>query len=91
MKKQPQRQCVSCKERKDKKDLLRIVAMPDGSLAYDPTGKLPGRGSYLCRSSDCIKAELKKASKLSKGLRRPVTKEEIDLLAEEILKQAEAQ
>ena len=86
MKKQPQRQCVSCKERKDKKDLLRICSMPDGSVVYDPTGKLPGRGSYLCRNSDCIKQELKKASKLSKGLRRPVTKEEIDSLAEEILR-----
>lgn len=89
MKKQPQRQCVSCKERKDKKDLLRIVVMPDGSLVYDPTGKLPGRGSYLCRNRDCIMQELKKASKLSKGLRRPVTKEEMEALAEEILRQAE--
>ena len=85
MKKQPQRMCVTCKTRRDKKDLLRIVLNADGSVSYDPTGKASGRGCYLCKNSKCIEEELK-AHRISKGLRHGVAPEEIKQLAEDILK-----
>ena len=85
MKKKPQRSCVSCRTVRDKSDLLRVVVTPDGDVAYDPTGKLAGRGAYLCRNEECIKAELKKAAKLSKGLKKPLTEEEIKELAKSLL------
>ena len=85
MKKKPQRSCVCCKTTRDKGDLLRVVSMADGSIVYDPTGKAPGRGSYLCRNEECIKTELKKAARLSKGLRRTITDEEAKALAKEML------
>lgn len=85
MKKKPQRSCVSCRTVKDKSDLLRVVVTPDGDVAYDPTGKLAGRGAYLCRNEECITAELKKAAKLSKGLKKPLTDEEIKELAKSLL------
>ena len=80
MKKKPQRSCVSCRTVRDKNDLLRVVVTPEGDVVYDPTGKLAGRGAYLCRNEACITAELKKAAKLSKGLKKPLTEEEIKAL-----------
>ena len=85
MKKKPQRSCVSCRTVRDKSDLLRVVVTPDGDVAYDPTGKLAGRGAYLCRNEECITAELKKAAKLSKGLKKPLTEDEIKALAKSLL------
>ncbi len=85
MKKKPQRSCVSCRTVRDKSDLLRVVVTPEGDVRYDPTGKLAGRGAYLCRNEECITAELKKAAKLSKGLKKPLTDEEIKELAKSLL------
>ena len=85
MKKKPQRSCVSCRTVREKKDLLRIVVTPEGEVVYDPTGKLAGRGAYLCPNEECITQELKKAAKLSKGLKKPLTEEEIKALAKSLL------
>ncbi|MBR3142568.1 MAG: YlxR family protein [Clostridiales bacterium] len=85
MKEKPQRSCVSCRTVRDKKDLLRVVVTPDGNVVYDPTGKLSGRGAYLCRDEKCITTELKKAAKLSKGLKKPLTEDEIKELARSLL------
>lgn len=88
VKKKPQRTCVVCKTKRDKKDLLRVVLTPDGEILFDPTGRAAGRGAYLCRNEECITAELKKSGKIAKGLRHQVTKEELSALAKEILAQA---
>jgi predicted RNA-binding protein YlxR (DUF448 family) len=85
MKKKPQRSCVSCRTIRDKNDLLRVVVTPEGDVVYDPTGKLAGRGAYLCRNEECITAELKKAAKLSKGLKKPLTEEDIKALAKSLM------
>ena len=85
MKKKPQRSCVSCRTVSEKNELLRVVLTPEGEVAYDPTGKLSGRGAYLCRNEECITMELKKAAKLSKGLKKPLTEEEIKALAQSLL------
>ncbi len=85
MKKKPQRSCVSCRTVRDKKDLLRVVVSPEGDVVYDPTGKLAGRGAYLCPDEKCITAELKKAAKLSRGLKKPLTEDEIQELAKQLL------
>ena len=52
--KQPERLCVGCRQLHPKNRLLRIVRSPNGTAAYDPTGKSPGRGAYLCPSSECL-------------------------------------
>ena len=84
-KKQPQRMCVSCRTRRDKRDLVRVTLKDDGTLTADPTGKLPGRGAYLCKDEKCIKIELK-AHRISKGLKASMSEEELTALAEEILR-----
>lgn len=53
-KKIPQRMCVVCREMKDKKSLFRLRINESGKVEYDPTGKLPGHGAYICKSMICI-------------------------------------
>jgi predicted RNA-binding protein YlxR (DUF448 family) len=49
----PQRTCVSCREKGDKRGLIRIVRSPDHTVSVDPTGKKNGRGAYLCHKRSC--------------------------------------
>lgn len=58
-KKQPQRRCIGCGERRDKRELIRIVRSPDGEVSIDPTGKKSGRGAYICKSRECLRRALK--------------------------------
>ena len=53
--KQPERLCVGCRQLHPKDRLLRIVRSPNGTAAYDPTGKSSGRGAYLCPSAECLR------------------------------------
>ena len=55
VKKIPQRQCVGCREMKDKRALIRAVKSPQGEVSLDFTGKKPGRGAYVCPNSECLK------------------------------------
>ena len=58
----PLRKCIGCGEMKPKKELLRIVRSPDGQVGFDPCGRLPGRGAYLCRNVECLRAAQKRHS-----------------------------
>jgi uncharacterized protein len=49
----PQRSCVVCRQKIDKRLLSRLVYSPDTGIMVDPTGKQPGRGAYLCRQVTC--------------------------------------
>lgn len=55
----PLRKCLGCGEMKEKRQLLRVVKSKDGSTAADATGKLAGRGAYLCKSLSCFDAARK--------------------------------
>ena len=59
-KKIPQRQCVGCRTMRDKRDLLRIVKAPDGTISLDTTGKKSGRGAYVCHDPACLQKARKK-------------------------------
>ena len=65
MKKIPQRSCMGCNQKKDKKDLIRIVKSKDGTINIDKVGKLEGRGAYICDSVDCLE-KVKKSKRLEK-------------------------
>ncbi len=54
----PQRTCIACREKGDKRGLIRIVRSPDGEVAIDPTGKRNGRGAYLCHKPECWRKAL---------------------------------
>ena len=62
VKKIPQRQCVGCRTKRDKRDLLRIVKTPEGEIVLDATGKKSGRGAYVCPDPACLKKARKNRS-----------------------------
>ncbi len=59
IKKTPQRTCVVCRAVGSKRGLLRVVRTPEGRILIDPSGRLAGRGAYICRELDCLNAALK--------------------------------
>ena len=65
-KKIPMRQCVGCREMKPKKELIRVVRSPEGTVSLDFKGKLPGRGAYVCPDSACL-ARARKARALERA------------------------
>ena len=54
-KKIPMRQCVGCREMREKRALIRVVKSPEGEISLDFKGKKPGRGAYLCPDPACLK------------------------------------
>jgi len=75
----PQRTCVACRQTRAKRELLRIVKTPLGKVQVDPSGKLAGRGAYLCRQETCL-GQAVKQKRLGRALGLPVGSD----LAEEI-------
>ena len=61
-KKIPQRQCMGCRERKAKKEMIRVVRGTDGTVNLDFSGKAPGRGAYICPNMECLKKALRSKS-----------------------------
>ncbi|KXB47531.1 hypothetical protein HMPREF3188_00501 [Tissierellia bacterium KA00581] len=60
----PMRKCVSCGQKREKKDLLRIVNNKEQEVSFDETGKKNGRGAYICKSVECID-KAKKSKRLN--------------------------
>ena len=54
MKKIPQRTCIGCKEKKEKRELIRIVKDKEGNITLDRTGRANGRGAYICDNIQCL-------------------------------------
>ena len=54
-KKLPTRRCTGCGEHFPKTQLVRILRTPEGEIKLDLTGKLSGRGAYICKSITCLK------------------------------------
>ena len=50
---------MGCNEKKDKKELIRIVKNKDNNIYIDRTGKLEGRGAYICDDINCLEKVIK--------------------------------
>lgn len=61
----PLRQCIACREAKDKREMLRIVKNSEGAIFLDFSGKANGRGAYICDKPECV-AKLKKGRLIDK-------------------------
>ncbi len=59
MKKIPQRTCMGCNEKKDKNQLIRIVKNKENEINIDRTGKMEGRGAYICDDIKCLEKVIK--------------------------------
>ena len=84
-KKIPQRQCVGCREMKDKRELIRVVKSPEGDVSLDFRGKKPGRGAYVCPNADCLK-RARKSRALERAFSAAIPPEVYDALEQEMAK-----
>ena len=82
-KKIPQRQCMGCRERKAKRELIRVVRTTDGNVCLDFSGKLNGRGAYLCQNPECLQ-KAQKSKALERSLEVPIPDEVYQRLAKEM-------
>ena len=55
----PQRQCMGCRERKAKREMIRVVRSPEGDVSLDFGGKKNGRGAYICPNMECLKKAIR--------------------------------
>lgn len=78
-KKIPMRMCTGCGEMKPKRELIRVVKAPDGSISLDATGKKSGRGAYVCPQTECLK-KARKARRLEKSFACRISGEVYDAL-----------
>ena len=74
MKGEPQRTCMGCNLKKDKKDLIRIVKNKENEINVDKTGKLQGRGAYICKDEKCLE-KAKKTKRLDRVLEMKIPDE----------------
>ena len=65
---------MGCRERKAKKDMIRVVRGTDGAVTLDFGGKLNGRGAYICPDPACLK-KAQKAKSLERSLEVPIPDE----------------
>ena len=82
-KKIPLRMCVGCRESKPKRELIRVVRGPDGSVSMDPVGKKPGRGADVCRQQSCLARAIKQ-KQLERQLETQLTEEVAEALKTEL-------
>lgn len=79
----PMRTCVGCTESKDKNDLIRI-AIYEGEITVDQTGRSKGRGIYICKNSPGCFDKAVKRKAFERALKRPVTDDEKERLKGEL-------
>lgn len=82
-KKVPMRMCNGCLEMKPKKELIRVVKDKENNISVDLTGKMAGRGAYICRDINCLEAAFK-ARRLNRNLSSNISEEIQDRLRKEI-------
>ena len=82
-KKIPQRQCMGCRERKAKRELIRVVRTPEGEVSLDFGGKMNGRGAYICPDPECLKKAIRSKS-LERSLEVAIPQEVYDRLQKEM-------
>ena len=82
-KKIPQRQCMGCRERRPKREMIRVVRSPEGSVSLDFGGKMNGRGAYICPDMECLKKALRSKA-LDRSLEVTIPEEVVARLQKEM-------
>ena len=83
VRKVPMRQCIGCREMKNKKEMIRILRMTEGDIVMDATGKKNGRGAYICPSRECFQKAVKSKG-IERSLKMAIPREVYETLEKEI-------
>jgi predicted RNA-binding protein YlxR (DUF448 family) len=83
-KKIPLRICAGCQQQKSKKEMIRIVRTPEGTVEIDKTGKKSGRGVYICQNTECLEKAYKE-HRLERSLKCKVSDEIYEGLRKELV------
>ncbi len=78
----PQRSCVVCRQKNDKRRLHRIVRTSDSGVVLDTTGKRNGRGAYICDQPACWDKLLTQPRILNQALMTEVSNAELETLTQ---------
>ena len=70
----PVRTCVACRTERQKREFVRIVRKPDGTVSMDVTGRANGRGAYICADGSCWATAIKKKA-IERALAAPLPPE----------------
>lgn len=68
----PLRRCIVTRESRPRRELLRLVIAPDGTVVPDIEGRLPGRGLWITPERSVI-AEALRRGLIAKAAKRQVT------------------
>jgi hypothetical protein len=83
----PERTCIACGQKLPKRELIRVVRTPQGQITADPTGRIAGRGAYLCGAPECWKKGIYSGG-LDRGLKASLSAQEQELLLDFYQEQA---
>ena len=83
-KKLPERTCMACNRKATKNELVRLVRTQDNAVLYDSTGKINGRGAYICNNILCLDKVIK-TKKLERSLDVKIDSKVYESLREAIL------
>lgn len=86
----PVRKCMGCGEMKPKKEMVRVILTPEGSIELDLSGKKNGRGAYICRNRTCLETALRTHG-LERSFKTAIPNEIAEKLIEEIEKEPGAE
>jgi hypothetical protein len=80
----PERTCMVCRQKKPKRELVRIVRDAEGHITVDTMGRQSGRGAYLCHNIKCWQQASKESreNRLAYALRTVVSSEDRAVISE---------
>ena len=81
----PMRQCTGCREKKSKKEMIRVLKTPEDKIVLDTTGRQNGRGAYVCPSSECLEKAIRNHG-IERSLKTVVPQEVYEDLKKELSK-----
>jgi predicted RNA-binding protein YlxR (DUF448 family) len=82
-KKIPLRKCTGCGEMKPKKELVRVVKTPEDEVLMDLTGRVNGRGAYICPNAQCLKIA-RKSKRIERSFQMQIPDKIYDKMEEEL-------
>lgn len=80
----PVRQCIGCREMKPKNQMVRVIRTPFNEICLDKTGKLNGRGAYLCPNVECYRKAVRSKA-IERALKVEIPEDIYKAIGEELM------